>query len=228
MQLTCSDIFLIYGNQLRYTNNQEAVMARLYFVRHGLTKNNTLHRFNGSHANASLLPEGRIQATRLGEVLAETPFTGVYTSPQLRALETAEEIIKVNANWQGEIIQDSLLKEIDFGEWDGELLEDKWNHPQLKNLQYYPEKYDPSEFHGESYLALIDRGKQFLTGLAYGKEENHLIVAHGVLLTTLGQILQQKEISRIREDGLLANASLTTFETDGENFELLAWNQVYS
>lgn len=199
-------------------------MTKLYFVRHGLTVNNTKHVFNGANANPELLPTGREQARKVGAYLQQIPFTAAYASPQIRALETAELILNENQYPTPSIQQDPLLKEIDFGAWDEVSIDQLANHPELENLRHHPEKYNPSEFGGESYAAVISRGQQFMESLPY-EEGHYLIVGHGVTLTTLLQTLRQKEIAQIREDGLLDNTSITTFETvDGQSFELIDWN----
>lgn len=200
-------------------------MTKLYFVRHGFTENNAKVAFNGSQSNHGLLPEGRQQATRLGDYLKETSFAKVYASPQIRALETAELIIAKNECSEKKIIQDKRLKEIDFGQWDGVPVSQKMEEEQYKNYKLFPHKYDPRAFNGETYAAVVQRGKQFINQLEFSPNENLLIVSHGVLLMSLLKILTNKKISQIREDGLLDNASLSILETEnGNEFQQLLWN----
>jgi len=201
-------------------------MTRLYFVRHGLTTNNLKNAFNGSHSNPELLPEGREQARRLGQHLAEIPFTKAYVSPQLRAVETAQLILAENKHPQPTFIQDDRLKEIDFGQWDGVAIASKEQDEQYLNLKQYPHLYDPSSFGGESYYDLKKRGEQFIASLDYTTDEDVLVVAHGVTLITILQTLANKEIHQIRENGLLSNASVSIVETtNGQTFNQLVWNQ---
>ncbi len=199
-------------------------MIKLYFVRHGFTNNNALHAFNGSRSDHGLLPEGRAQATQLGGYLKDTNFLQAYASPLQRAVETAELILQEN-HQPPKLMTNSLLKELDFGEWDGLPIAAKQNHPQFKNLKEYPEKYDPSEFFGESYPELIARGQKFMQQLDYTQAGNYLIVGHGAMLVTLLQTLSQKALHQVREEGILDNASLSIFTTiDGATFERRLWN----
>ena len=88
-------------------------MAKLYFVRHGLTENNVNHCFNGGKTNVNLLPEGVEEARKLGRYLSDTSFSCGYVSPQKRAIET------MNAIFSGTVTIREELREIGFGEWDG-------------------------------------------------------------------------------------------------------------
>ncbi|MCH8952066.1 MAG: histidine phosphatase family protein [Proteobacteria bacterium] len=63
---------------------------KLVLVRHGVTLGNTEGRLLG-HADFSLSEEGRAQSERLRDRFEEEGFqpTHIYTSPLLRAAETA-------------------------------------------------------------------------------------------------------------------------------------------
>ena len=200
-------------------------MTKLYFVRHGLTDNNKAHRFNGRRSDPSLLSEGKKQAEELGNYLSEKKFSRLYVSPANRALETMEIILGVNQFTLANIEKCSLLREIDFGIWDGTPVETKKDHVQFKNLMKAPDKYDPKKFEGENYFELLKRGQTFIQSLDYDNNEQYLIVGHGVMLTSLLQYLNGKEIHQFREQGLLANASLSIFDSgDGEKFNQNLWN----
>lgn len=202
-------------------------MTKLYFVRHGLTANNAIHAFNGSYSNHGLLPEGQQQASELGQFLREVHFEKTYVSPQKRAIETAQYILKENQFSVNRLIEEEKLKEINFGDWDGVSIDSKEGHPQLRNLRHHPEQYNPSEFQGESYPSLIQRGTSFIQQLDYTTNANYLIVSHGVTLTTLLQTLKGKAIAQIREDGLLDNTSLSILETkNGKSFQEKCWNYI--
>lgn len=200
-------------------------MTKLYFVRHGITKNNQLHTFNGGRSNPGLLPEGVEQARKLGNWLKKEAFSAIYVSPQKRALKTMEIIINESDFGHPLIFHDDLLKEIDFGEWDGMPVEKKRGHIQLDHLLHSPDEYDPNEFKGENYYDLVERGKKFLDKLTYTNEGSYLVVGHGVMLTSLVQIMNNRKISTIRDSGLLDNASVSIFETaDGKSFYRSLWN----
>lgn len=89
--------------------------TRIYLVRHGATLLSAEDRFAGD-TGAELSDEGRWQATRLGERLRDQQITAVYSSPLLRALETARII---SATCGGTPILRDALREISHGHWEG-------------------------------------------------------------------------------------------------------------
>ena len=97
-------------------------MTRLVLCRHGEPDASAAGRFCGSF-DPSLSISGRVQADALAAALAD-PLP-VYTSPALRARETAARLTKSS------IVVDDL-RELDFGEADGlryEEVSERW--PEL-------------------------------------------------------------------------------------------------
>ena len=90
----------------------------LYLVRHGATDNNRADppRLQGRRTDPPLSAEGLEQARRTGELLADCPLDAVYSSPLLRARQTAEAIAKPHG-LVTQIVGD--LIEVDVGVWEG-------------------------------------------------------------------------------------------------------------
>jgi len=90
----------------------------LYLVRHGATANNRADppRLQGRRTDPPLSDEGRQQARQTGQFLAGCRLDAVYSSPLVRARQTAEEI----AGPQGVPVRvvDELI-EVDVGVWEG-------------------------------------------------------------------------------------------------------------
>jgi alpha-ribazole phosphatase len=87
-------------------------------VRHGATSNNLRKpsRLQGRRENPPLSEQGYRQAEQTGQLMADYPLTTVYSSPLLRAIETARAI----AQPHGLHVQTvEALTEVDVGEWDG-------------------------------------------------------------------------------------------------------------
>ena len=61
---------------------------RIYLVRHGETEWNKIRRFQ-VRSNMPLNQEGRKQVRALALALKNKPLVALYTSPLIRALETA-------------------------------------------------------------------------------------------------------------------------------------------
>jgi len=90
-------------------------MLRLFLVRHGETADNVQMRYIGSR-DEPLTDKGRRQADQAAGALASFPIRTVYTSPLIRAADTAARIQRAC----GATLQtDSRLKEGSFGQWEG-------------------------------------------------------------------------------------------------------------
>ena len=90
----------------------------LYLVRHGATDNNRARppRLQGRRTDPPLSDEGLGQARQTGKFLADSPLDRVYSSPLLRARQTAEAIAEPHG-LAVEVVAD--LIEVDVGVWEG-------------------------------------------------------------------------------------------------------------
>jgi len=96
-------------------------MLVLYLVRHGQTACSRESRFCGSGSDVPLLPEGVEMAKALASCYAATPWEAIYSSPMLRARQTAEPL----AHRCGLAVRiEAGLGEIAYGAWEG-LMEDE-------------------------------------------------------------------------------------------------------
>ena len=71
-------------------------MQRIYLIRHGQSVLN----FSKRHSGWSMLPlteKGFEDARRAGEKLKDIPFDRIYSSPLIRAVQTAEQIAQMQA-----------------------------------------------------------------------------------------------------------------------------------
>lgn len=109
---------------------------KLYLIRHGQTDWNVEGRIQGRQ-DIPLNDTGRAQALLLARGMEKRPVTAVYTSPQLRALDTARAVAAVH---EAPIHSLPQLAEISYGDWEGrtsrdilekdrELYESWWKHP---------------------------------------------------------------------------------------------------
>ncbi len=90
-------------------------MSLFYAARHGLTQANVEGRRAGM-TDVPLLPEGRVQARRLGARLPGLGVARLLASPIERALETA----RIAAEVSGLAMEvDDRLREVDPGPWSG-------------------------------------------------------------------------------------------------------------
>lgn len=90
----------------------------MVLVRHGATDNNRAvpPRLQGRRTDPGLSEEGRHQADRLENLLADWPLGRVFASPLRRARETAEPVARRHGL---EVVTVDELIEVDVGQWEG-------------------------------------------------------------------------------------------------------------
>ncbi len=153
-------------------------MRTVYLARHGVTDWNVGKIVMG-RTDVPLNAEGRAQARKLAEELADVKFDRCYSSPLSRASETAE-IVKA-ANKAGfEITIDDRLVELYAGAIQGKAASD-WD------------KYDDGS--RESDMDILSRAKDFSDNVLEPMPDGStiLIVSHSGLLKNLRHALLCKE-----------------------------------
>lgn len=156
-------------------------VMNLYFLRHGETEQNIKKTYYGT-MDVSLNEEGVNQSLKASRYLEGVIYDKIYCSERLRAIETAEIILR---DREGSLILDSRINEINFGIFEGKTYE------EIK--RYYPEEQTEWENDwkgfcpqgGESYVMFYERVKSFMEFIKEGAEENILIVTHGGVIRTV-------------------------------------------
>ncbi|MBR5598077.1 MAG: histidine phosphatase family protein [Lachnospiraceae bacterium] len=155
---------------------------KIYFIRHGETIWNKEKKIQGQ-SDIPLNEYGKELAHITADAIKDIPFDIVYSSPLIRALETAEILVKKR---DLDILVDSRLTEMCFGEGEGESLPEIHSHPEMKlyNFIHNPGEYIPPTG-GESFEELYERCKSFIEDIilpAENKYQSMLIVGHGALI----------------------------------------------
>ena len=94
---------------------------KLYIIRHGQTDWNIAKKIQGRQ-DIPLNERGHFQAQCLGKAMENRPITAVFSSPQIRAMETA---IAVASPAGVPVIPVRDLMEINYGVWEGKTEEEK-------------------------------------------------------------------------------------------------------
>jgi broad specificity phosphatase PhoE len=168
----------------------ELKTMRIYLVRHGETEWNKVRRFQG-RSNLPLNQEGRKQVQALALALKNIPLIAIYTSPLIRALETARRIKVFHPSTP--IFEDNDLIEMDLGEFEGMKVQD-WaeQYPDFRKA-WNENPVSVRMPGGESLKDVQDRAKKTLeriTGI-YPPDTTILISSHNfVNLTILCDILK--------------------------------------
>jgi probable phosphoglycerate mutase len=137
--------------------------ARLIFVRHAEPDETVRDRIYG-RLDPGLSERGRAHAAAIASQLGTEPIGALYTSPQLRARETAAPL----ADRLGlEVTVESGLREIDFGELEGlSLAEAVARYPVQANWMTAPG------------AAAFPGGESVAAAWARATEAAHAIAAH--------------------------------------------------
>jgi len=110
--------------------NPETLGTRILLVRHGQTDFNLTHRFQG-RIDIPLNEEGKSQTQALALALKHESLTAVYSSPLMRAMETARSIKVFHPSTP--LFEEEGLIEMDLGKLDGKKA-GKWI---LKHQEFY-------------------------------------------------------------------------------------------
>ena len=143
----------------------------LYAVRHGESIWNIEGRLTG-WTDVALTDLGRDQARALRPILQEHRFDSVWSSPLIRAYETAQ------LAWGEQFTYDERLKEFNFGEHEGRTLA-SFNTDYVQLLRNFESFEPPGGERGDRFYARVDA---FYDSLPLGK---HLVFAHGGVIKRL-------------------------------------------
>lgn len=191
--------------------------VELYLIRHGQTVWNEMGKLQG-RADIELNENGRRVAGELGLKLDNVDFDVIYSSPLIRAYETAC-LIRGHRNIR--IIRDERLVEINFGAGEGDSWA-AWNKPESPFNAFFTDtaSYIPPEG-GESLEEIMARTKDFVqTELepACSKLKRVMVVAHGALNSALMCYLENNGKDHFWGKGLQKNCQASVFEYDGSSW----------
>lgn len=151
-------------------------MSTISIVRHGQNLDNLEGILNG-HRDRPLTDLGRQQARTVAEKLADNGIEVIYTSPLLRAHETATII----AELLGLTVQiDPDLIERDFGAMTGMPVASILDLPEDQVLRTDGVNYFLEAEGCEVFSVLYERARKVLTRVQRNHPDEHvLLVAHG-------------------------------------------------
>lgn len=155
---------------------------KIYFVRHGESEANVAREFSNTAIKHPLTDKGRAQVTALAEQLAGVPFRAIYSSPLLRARQSAE-ILSGRLGVPYEVRE--ALREHEVGELEGSSDPASWErYGDLVRVWMFDRDLDARIPGGESFNELRARFMPLIDELLQkhgATGDNVLIVAHGGL-----------------------------------------------
>ena len=177
-------------------------MQFVYVVRHGETDANVNKQVNDKNMNTPLNATGKKQATKTGKYFKtkRCPKAGskdgciIYSSPSIRAVQTAELIAKELKIDKKDIIQDDRIHEMDHGMLSGSTKNDKIQKAFMKDFNKLPTdaidlelaflKFDimvAKKYKMETAEQIEARVQSFYDALPKNKK-NIIVVTHGGLV----------------------------------------------
>jgi broad specificity phosphatase PhoE len=135
---------------------------RLYFIRHGESAANLLHEFSNSGHKHPLTENGFAQAQSLARRLSGLSVAQVYTSPILRAQQTAQVLAD---SLQAPLQINQALQEWSVGIYEGTSDPRGWErYSQVQQDWFVHQKWDSKMPGGESFLEIQGRFIPFIEG----------------------------------------------------------------
>jgi broad specificity phosphatase PhoE len=128
----------------------------MYLLRHGATANNLADPplLQGRGVDLELSDAGRQQAACAAELLAKQRLAAVYSSPLIRARQTAEIIAKPH----GLAVQlVSAIEEVDVGRWEGRSWKEISRTEPEPYRQFIADSANHGYLGGENMNQVLDR-----------------------------------------------------------------------
>lgn len=201
---------------------------KIYLIRHGETDWNTKKLLQGM-TNIPLNENGREVARETAEGLKDVPFDVIYTSPLMRARETAEII---RGDRKIPIIEDDRLKEISFGPFEGCCCSrEGYNISDPEFIRFFksPGTYIPPEG-GESIAHLCARTTEFLQELmnkAEYQDKTVLVSGHGAVVKGLLSSLTITDLNDFWNGGVHRNCAVTILDVQNGKTVIEQENVIY-
>jgi len=152
----------------------------LYFVRHGQSEANLLNEFSNRGMKHGLTEKGFAQARELAQSLQGVKITKVYTSPLLRAFQTARIVAKEQ---NVSLEQTDALREYDCGVLEGRSDAHSWEeYSRVSDLWLKHGKHGERISAGESFNDIRRRFEPFIRELTASNragDDSFVLVGHG-------------------------------------------------
>ncbi|MDO4619161.1 MAG: histidine phosphatase family protein [Lachnospiraceae bacterium] len=155
-------------------------MTELYILRHGTTAWNKERRLQG-HSDIPLDEDGRALARETGKGMRDIHFDRCFTSPLIRARETAQIVL---GDRKIPVQTDERIAERNFGIYEGKpmLQATPAVRAEIEEMMRFDLQRDYCPPEGESVSQLLERTKDFYLDITQNpayENERILISVHG-------------------------------------------------
>lgn len=187
---------------------------KLYIIRHGETNWNKLKKVQG-HSDIELNEWGRHLARETKKGLWDIAFDLAYTSPLIRAKETAQLVLHGRGI---PLLEDCRIQEIGFGEAEGmPYREESVRKDEIEFNRFFSDTgHYKAPKGGESIEELNERVNEFLQELFLNeelKDKTVLLSTHGATYTAMLNLMRgQSDISQFWKRGVPLNCAVAEVE----------------
>ena len=204
-------------------------MSRIifYFVRHGESEANLINVFSNRGSKHGLTPEGRKQAYTLANILKTRSIKWIYSSPLLRAAQTAE-ILAEELTIPLEI--SDALREYDCGILEGKSDRGSWEqHVRILKDWIEDGQWESRIEGGESFVEIKDRFLPFVDNLVrkyQGSNEGIVLVAHGGIFRIMLPLIFNLIDYHFVMDHAIRNTGFVLAELNNGELRCLSWDGI--
>ena len=193
---------------------------KLYIIRHGQTDWNIVKKIQGRQ-DIPLNERGRYQAGCLKKAMEDRPVTAVFSSLQIRAMETAKAVASSSGSV---VIPVKDLMEINYGSWEGKTEEEILQEDRALYEAWWSHPAETAPPGGESISQVNERCQKAWKEIKPQLTGDAAIVAHGGLLAHFMEQLLGNE--SVAASTVAHNASITTieYEPETERFTLVEFD----
>jgi probable phosphoglycerate mutase len=198
---------------------------KLYFIRHGESEANIQHVISNYGSHYGLTEHGKQQVQVLAERLKETPLTTMYSSPVLRAMDTAD-ILYQALDLPYRVTE--ALREYHCGILEGKSDEESWR----LHRKYYEDwtlrhDYTSKPDGGESFVDIQNRFVPFIESLKRNDDDEHiLLVGHGGLFHLMLPLILTNIDNDFSNTHSIGHTEIIVAELHTNGFVCLQWGDI--
>ncbi|HEY9846723.1 MAG TPA: histidine phosphatase family protein [Candidatus Caenarcaniphilales bacterium] len=192
----------------------------LYLLRHGETTYSKTGGFCGD-LDPDLTPDGMQMAEAFAQTYRSHPWAAVFASPMKRTIATAQPLCDAAGI---EMQLRDGLKEIRYGQWEGETLEFVKQHYPDDYIRWLTEPAWNPPTGGETAVEIASRASLVIAEIeAHYPTGNVLVVSHKATLRIILCSLLGIDLGRYRDriNTLVASVSIVKFDVHGPLLQVL-------
>jgi broad specificity phosphatase PhoE len=189
-------------------------LKTLYMVRHGQTDSNLDGIIQGQSLDVPLNEKGIEQAKKVAEFFNSQKLDLIVSSDLIRAYQSAKIIGKA---LNIKIEKDRRLREMNFGEWEGNSIIELTKTPAGKIWEEKPSEW---EIRGSETLLQVQRRIVEATFEYIQKADKLLLVTHGTVISTFLLHVEKLPLDMVK-NYFPKNGEIFKFQFHNDHFEMI-------